>query len=69
METVAGKDAVCLFSDDFDLVVLDVMMPGMDGYEVARTIRRKNGMGDVPILMVTALFGDEARPSPGLGRF
>jgi two-component system, OmpR family, response regulator MprA len=39
-----------------DLVVLDVMMPGIDGYEVARRLR---AAGDVPILMLTAK--DEVR--------
>jgi len=36
---------------DIDLVILDVMLPGQDGFEVCRTIRRDN---DVPILMLTA---------------
>ena len=39
-----------------DLVVLDIMMPGMDGYEVARRLR---AAGEVPILMLTAK--DEVR--------
>jgi two-component system, OmpR family, response regulator MprA len=39
-----------------DLVVLDIMMPGMDGYEVCRRLR---AAGDVPILMLTAK--DEVR--------
>ena len=34
-----------------DLVVLDVMLPGMDGYEVLKAIRRS---GDIPVIMVTA---------------
>lgn len=37
-----------------DLVVLDVMMPAMDGYEVARQIRRHPSNGNVPIIMLTA---------------
>jgi DNA-binding response OmpR family regulator len=36
-----------------DLVVLDIMMPGMDGLEVCRRLRATEG-GDVPILMLTA---------------
>src|SRR5581483_3730660 len=36
----------------FDVLVLDVMLPGMDGYEVARRVRR-NG-SQTPILMLTA---------------
>jgi DNA-binding response OmpR family regulator len=40
---------------DFDLVLLDLMLPGMDGYDVCRTIRDKI---DIPILMVTARIED-----------
>ena len=34
-----------------DLVILDVMLPGMDGYEVLKTVRRS---GSIPVIMVTA---------------
>jgi two-component system, OmpR family, response regulator ResD len=39
-----------------DLVILDVMLPGIDGYEVCRRLRRASA---VPILMLTALTGEE----------
>src|SRR3989442_4377255 len=38
-----------------DLVLLDVMMPGMDGYEVCRRIRANPEHGMLPVVMVTAL--------------
>ncbi len=44
-----------------DLVLLDVMMPGMDGFEVCEQMRRDPLLADVPIVMVTALDGREAR--------
>lgn len=37
-----------------DLVLLDVMMPGIDGYEVAKRIRGDDDLGDIPIIMFTA---------------
>lgn len=44
-----------------DLVLLDVMMPGMNGFDVARAIRRDPALNDLPIIMVTALTDREDR--------
>lgn len=38
-----------------DLVLLDIMLPDIDGYEVCRRLRSSSGVSDVPIIMVTAL--------------
>ena len=38
----------------FDLVLLDLVMPGMSGFEVCRALRGMAGYGDVPIVMLTA---------------
>src|ERR1700712_2343126 len=47
-----GREALARFSEQaFDLVVLDVMMPRMDGLEVCRRLRAKSS---VPIIMLTA---------------
>lgn len=43
---------------DFDLVVLDVMMPGLDGFEVLTRLRRGS---EVPVLMLTARGSDDDR--------
>jgi DNA-binding response OmpR family regulator len=50
-----GTDGLRLARDEaFDLVVLDIMLPGLDGVTVCRAIRRDAENGDVPILMLTA---------------
>lgn len=56
----SGEQALEMFSgESYDLIVLDVMLPGIDGFEVARHIRQQDGR--VPILMLTALSADEDR--------
>ncbi|MFN8615874.1 MAG: response regulator transcription factor [Dehalococcoidia bacterium] len=53
---VNGNEAISKFeAAQPQLVVLDVMMPGMDGFEVCRELRRES---DVPILMLTARSED-----------
>ena len=44
-----------------DLILLDVMMPGMDGFQVARTIKGNQKTRNVPIIMITALGDRDAR--------
>ena len=42
-------------SEDFDLVILDLMLPGMDGFEVCKSIREEK---NIPIIMVSAKKDD-----------
>jgi two-component system cell cycle response regulator len=42
-----------------DLVILDIMMPGMDGIELCRRIRTNPATASIPVLMFSALSGDE----------
>ena len=44
-----------------DLILLDVMMPGMDGFEACRRLRSDAMVADVPIIMVTALNDRSSR--------
>jgi len=43
-----------------DLILLDVMMPGMNGFEVCATIRAEPRLSEIPIIMITALDDDES---------
>ena len=56
-----GFDALAKLHPGVDLVLLDLMMPGLDGFDVARRIRANPEVSDLPILMVTALTGQEER--------
>jgi len=48
-----GKTALCrILQGEFDLIVLDIMLPGMDGFEVCREARMKGSR--TPIIMLTA---------------
>ena len=44
-----------------DLVLLDVMMPGMNGYEVCQKIRSNPATSILPVVMVTALYPSQER--------
>ena len=60
-----GEEALeKLFSNQIDVMLLDVMMPGMDGFEVIRMIRQDNKYRNhrrLPIILVTALRETEDR--------
>lgn len=50
-----------------DLVLLDLMMPDMSGYDVTRHIRKDEKIGSIPILLVTAYADISASQRLGLG--
>ena len=51
IETEGTRGLACALTEDYDLFILDLMLPGVDGFEICRKIRESK---DVPILMVTA---------------
>lgn len=62
-EAADGTSATeMLLAEDFDLVLLDVMLPGMSGLEVVKEVRKKK---DTPVLMITA-SGEENQRVEGL---
>jgi two-component system alkaline phosphatase synthesis response regulator PhoP len=52
-EAVDGNDALDKLSKDLDLAILDIMMPGKDGYDVCRKIREQGNT--LPIVFLTAM--------------
>jgi two-component system, cell cycle sensor histidine kinase and response regulator CckA len=58
----SGEEALAMVAQDPpDLILLDVMMEGMDGYEVARRIKANPATKGIPIIMLTALDDRNAR--------
>ncbi|MGN1315353.1 MAG: response regulator transcription factor [Lachnospiraceae bacterium] len=55
IENTGDRGLQRALAEDFNLVVLDLMLPGMDGFEVCKQIREKK---DIPILMVSAKKDD-----------
>ncbi len=58
-----GQEAISILKDGFDLIILDLMLPDMDGEDICSTIRNDS---DVPIIMLTAKSDEEDRIK-GLG--
>jgi chemosensory pili system protein ChpA (sensor histidine kinase/response regulator) len=57
-----GMDAVALLQESVpDVILLDIEMPRMDGYEVAAHVRNDPRLKDVPIIMVTSRVGEKHR--------
>ncbi len=58
----SGEEAINLISKvDVDLVLLDVMMSGLDGYEVCQRIKQSDSMRLLPVVMVSALNDSDSR--------
>jgi CheY-like chemotaxis protein len=57
----SGEKALERLGDDIDLVLLDVVMPGIDGYEVCRRLRADPATAFLPVVMITASGEQEKR--------
>ena len=55
-----GVEALAMVKEEMpDLILLDIIMPEMDGYEVCRRLQSDPHTRDIPILFLTALEGDQ----------
>ena len=52
--TDGGQALEMVASETYDLILLDIMMPGMDGFEVCRRIQQMPGKKEIPIIFLTA---------------
>ena len=57
---ISGKRGLELsLQEDPDVILLDIVMPGMDGFEVCRKLKADQKLSDIPVVFVTALKGDK----------
>ncbi|MDB5446593.1 MAG: sensor histidine kinase/response regulator, partial [Phenylobacterium sp.] len=57
----SGEEALRrLLTEEFAVILLDLHMPGMDGYETAQLVRSRKRTSRTPIVFLTAIFRDEA---------
>jgi signal transduction histidine kinase/CheY-like chemotaxis protein len=68
VRAVSGKEALRhALKDDYAVILLDVQMPDMDGFEAAELLRRRARTRDVPIIFLTAISKDDKFITRGYG--
>ena len=61
LQASSGEESIALVKEnDIDLILMDIKMPDMDGYEAARQIKSIRSVKYLPIIFVSALSEDEA---------
>jgi CheY-like chemotaxis protein len=60
-EVYTGKDCLGRVEKEKpDLILLDIMMPGLDGWEVSKTLKSKKETKDIPIVMLTVRVSEDS---------
>jgi CheY-like chemotaxis protein len=65
-EAATGAEALRLARLRPDLVVLDLRLPDLNGFEVCHQLKADPFTADIPVLMKTAVYGDESHRTQGL---
>ena len=66
VRATSGKEALrCLLKQDFAVILLDVNMPGMDGFETASLIRQRGRSETTPIIFISAVNDTDTHVSRG----
>jgi two-component sensor histidine kinase len=64
----SGEEALlALLDDDFAVLILDIRMPGMTGFELAWVVRERKKTADVPIIFLTAYYNEDQHVLEGYG--
>src|SRR5215471_1872209 len=63
----AEQALLALLADEFALLILDVRMPGMTGFEFAQMIKQRKKTANVPIIFLTAYYNDDQHIAEGYG--
>jgi CheY-like chemotaxis protein len=62
-----GREAIAYLEKnaDVDVILMDIQMPGMDGYEAARIIKSMPNCKDIPLIFVTAIYTEDPHVKKG----
>jgi signal transduction histidine kinase len=68
VRATSGEDALlALMADEFALLVLDVQMPGMTGFELAQLVKERRKTARIPIIFLTAYYNEDQHVLEGYG--
>ncbi|HEX2547230.1 MAG TPA: response regulator [Ramlibacter sp.] len=68
VRATSGQDALlALMADEFAVLVLDVQMPGMTGFELAQLVKERKKTARIPIIFLTAYYNDDQHILEGYG--